>query len=932
MKKLRILIVLSFIISCLMILACCGTKKVDTPTNFKVDEATLSLSWDSVKDSRGYKILVNKEEYVSKAPSYPLDPLVPGEYVIEVQAISDNEELEDSDWATFEYTREVESGLSYSLINNNTEYEVKGLGSASGDVVIDDYYRGKPVTKIGDMAFANKSKEVRSVTLGKYIRSIGSRAFYNCSLMEGINFGEAPVTEIGAYAFQYCRTLTSVTLPKNLKEVSNSAFAYCRSLETIVLPDGLTSIGLSAFANCDKLDNVVIPDEVTSIGEYAFAENVSMKTVTIGNGVEVVPKYAFLNCSALTSISFGSGVKTIDEYAFSGCVTLPAIALPNSVETIGKGAFINCALLASIDLSDNLTSIGAGAFENTFAWLVLPGILSVDGWIIGYNANLGVPTEVTIPEGTIGIADRAFYKVDEKWTTSGWAIIFPSSVRYIGSYSFYQCEKLSAVEFGSGLKTVGAYAFAYCKYLNTVSAKEGLEVIDNYAFQACESLAKSGVFTVVDGQVMEAFPSTLKRIGTYAFEGTMAWNNSIALVIIGDWVVGVSESAAGSMESVHIDQQASGIRGIADYAFYGAMALNTVTIPETVKYIGRCAFYGCASLVNVTLPMSLEVIEEFTFYQCSFLSSIYIPQSVKRIGYSAFNKCYALQEVTIPAAVEEIDDFAFYKCNGITSLTFETENGESSLKSIGNRVFYQCTALTEVVLPNSLTEMGTHVFYKCIALNSVVLGDGLKEISDYTFYGCEALASVTMSDSIERIGSYAFRDCAAMTSIRLSNSLKDIGRYAFYGCAGLETVKLPDSVTTIHDYAFRNCNGLKGVILSDNITSMGKHVFNGSNNATFYVEYESKPMDWLGQWNSSRRTIVWGCTLSEDNSYVVSFVKTATSITYPVATNGMAAPTRDGFTFGGWTTTEGSTTADYTMENVKDAPNGTTLYAIWNQN
>lgn len=931
MKKFRILIVLSFIISCLMILACCGTKKVATPTNFQVDEATLSLSWDPVKESRGYKILVNKEEYVSKDPSYPLDPLVPGEYTIEVQAISDNEELEDSDWATFKYTREVESGLSYSLINNNTEYEVRGLGSASGDVVIDDYYRGKPVTKIGDMAFANKSKEIRTVTLGKYIRTIGSRAFYNCALMEGVTLSNS-VTEIGAYAFQGCRTLTIVTLPKNLKAISNYMFAYCRSLETVVMPDGLTAIGSYAFSNCDKLNNVVIPDGVTSIGEYAFAENVSLATVTIGNGVEVVPKYAFLNCSALTSISFGSGVKTIDEYAFSGCKTLPAVALPNSVETIGKGAFINCELLTSIDLSDNLTSIGAGAFEGTLPWLVLPGVLSVDGWIIGYNPNFGKPTEVTIPDGTIGIADRAFYQVDEEWTTSGWAIIFPSSVRYIGSYSFYQCEKLSAVEFGSGLKTVGSYAFAYCKYLNTVSAKEGLEVIDNYAFQACESLAKSGVFTVVDGQVMEAFPSTLKRIGTYAFEGTMAWNNSIALVIIGDWVVGVSDSATGSMESVHIDQQASGIRGIADYAFYGAMALNTVTIPETVKYIGRCAFYGCASLVNVTLPMSLEAIEEFTFYQCSVLSSIYIPQSVKRIGYSAFNKCYALQEVTIPAAVEEIDDFAFYKCSGISTLTFEMEDGVSSLKSIGNRVFYQCTALTEVVLPNSLTKMGTHVFYKCIALNSVVLGGNMKEISDYTFYGCEALANVTMSDSIERIGSYAFRDCAAMTSIRLSNSLKEISRYAFYGCDGLETVKLPNSLTTVSDYAFRNCDGLKSVILSTGITSMGKHVFNGSNSATFYIEYESKPMDWLGQWNSSRRPVVWGCTLSDDNSYVVSFVKTADSIVNPVATNGMAAPTRDGYTFGGWATTQGSTAAAYTMENVKDAANGTTLYAIWIQN
>ena len=187
-----------------------------------------------------------------------------------------------------------------------------------------------------------------------------------------------------------------------------------------------------------------------------------------------------------------------------------------------------------------------------------------------------------------------------------------------------------------------------------------------------------------------------------------------------------------------------------------------------------------------------------------------------------------------------------------------------------------------------------------------------------------------MSSSLEKIGNYAFRDCAALTSVEFNDGLKEIGRYAFYGCAGLESIALPNSVTTVADYAFRNCNGLKGVILSDNITSMGKHVFNGCNNATFYTEYASKPMDWLGQWNTSYRPVVWGCTLSEDNSYVVSFVKTATSISNSVASNGIAAPTREGYTFGGWTKTQGSKTADYTMETVATADNNTTLYAIWN--
>jgi uncharacterized repeat protein (TIGR02543 family) len=77
--------------------------------------------------------------------------------------------------------------------------------------------------------------------------------------------------------------------------------------------------------------------------------------------------------------------------------------------------------------------------------------------------------------------------------------------------------------------------------------------------------------------------------------------------------------------------------------------------------------------------------------------------------------------------------------------------------------------------------------------------------------------------------------------------------------------------------------------------------------------------------------VVWGCTLSEDGSYVVSFTKTASSISNPTATNGISAPYREGYTFGGWATVEGGT-ASYTAANVNSAADDTVLYAIWIEN
>jgi len=66
-----------------------------------------------------------------------------------------------------------------------------------------------------------------------------------------------------------------------------------------------------------------------------------------------------------------------------------------------------------------------------------------------------------------------------------------------------------------------------------------------------------------------------------------------------------------------------------------------------------------------------------------------------------------------------------------------------------------------------------------------------------------------------------------------------------------------------------------------------------------------------------------------DKTYVVSFTKSEGNIENSAANNGVSAPYRAGYVFGGWAVTEGGTTAAYTAANVNTAPNGTTLYAIW---
>ena len=81
---------------------------------------------------------------------------------------------------------------------------------------------------------------------------------------------EYNVTSIGNLAFEFCRSLTSVTIPDSVTSISWCAFSYCSSLTSIIIPEGVTSIGDRAFSGCSSLTSIIIPEGVTSIGEYAF--------------------------------------------------------------------------------------------------------------------------------------------------------------------------------------------------------------------------------------------------------------------------------------------------------------------------------------------------------------------------------------------------------------------------------------------------------------------------------------------------------------------------------------------------------------------------------------------------------------------------------------------------------------------------------------
>lgn len=266
----------------------------------------------------------------------------------------------------------------------------------------------------------------------------------------------------------------------------------------------------------------------------------------------------------------------------------------------------------------------------------------------------------------------------------------------------YPSQVLTAT-IGDCVEVVGENAFQDCYNLIDVYIPENITEICNYSFLDCRALTG---LTLHDG---------IESIGGRAFEGC---------------------------KSIQTLKLPANLTYLGGWAFQDCSGLTDVEISSGLTSILALTFGGCDALTSVTFAdnSQLTSIEQDVFVRCRSLSSITVPDSVTFIGHETFLGCINLRGFEIPSGVTGIENRLFQDCYNLTEI-----NIHSGITGIGAAAFFNCRSLSSVTIPDSVTFIGDWAFRDCSGLTSVEIGSGVTYIGDLAFFKCSGLTDITIN-------------------------------------------------------------------------------------------------------------------------------------------------------------------------------------------
>lgn len=309
------------------------------------------------------------------------------------------------------------------------------------------------------------------------------------------------------------------------------------------------------------------------------------------------------------------------------------------------------------------------------------------------------------------------------------------------------------------------------------------------------------------------------------------------------------------------------------YYMQGSPYSGAIAIPQTVELesteytvtaLAESAFEGCSTVTSLTLPPTIRTIGRYCFYNCTF-TMLQLPDSLRSIGSHAF--LYAsVGSLHLPACFEGYEECAFWARN-LTSITVDEANPR--YQSI-NGWLYSKDSLTLCIVPDGMSgavnvpafvrQLGKMAFGFCSRITSVSLHEGLTSIGDFAFNCCSAVDGIVIPSTVTHIGICPFSYCPQMdhlsiaegntryvmdglmvyssgydtlvschksgATVTLNPNVKVLG--GFENNTWVRNINIPEGVTDITDNCFNGCT-FTSIVLPSRLRSIGRKAFSENN-------------------------------------------------------------------------------------------------------
>lgn len=764
------------------------------------------------------------------------------------------------------------------------QYVSDGVGVFEGATNFSSLVVPERILAIGNNAF--KGCQMQSIKIENGVNSIGNNAFQNCNQLTTIDFTEPTnLKEIGDYAFAGCTYLGAVKVPDQVMKLGNYCFKDCTNMTAVningVGEDGntsLTTIGNGLFYNCISLSQVVFPERVSNIDSvhntcYGCSSMTYLGLPNNAGSADHVFKYDNVTgCNSLDTVKVPARELKLD----CGCKINESnsdIYTGNhqdydifSSENLGKNSAFEgdyevsdqfCIIAYSQSKAHNYTLCAHGK-ENKTHYNYAFGYLDsgYEGWyekiVDGYAFCVNENNELI-----------RFEKKDE--SSDGANVIIPDNIaKYhvarIATDTFQNNTAIKFLYIPASVSTIDANAFSGCTSLRTVKFDSAASVqqIGQDAFKTGVALAdvdkdKDGVpeenlcFIGDISSTSVPFTYAMSTANNYnapsaptqyiRYCSDFPQNLQIQLDVKKNANTNEIESATPMLVGVPTEEQLKG-NGSYSLSTYTGSSKYVRTQQQENDIVASANSKYRNNLSNPNTAIDLTEEEQGVI---DAVYHVHVPDGVTALKEDLFQNNTAVQSVILDT-VTEIPDQEFDGCTGLKTFIMK-ESGAEGGEVIGKRAFNNCTALTEVTLPGTVSTFTEAPFAGC------------KELTDVGFispggYACADGLLCSVDDSGNRTGVV---ECLESRGIKIGASkissselagITGIAPCAFQNCTGLREAYLDEiSATLIPDYCFDGATQLYYCSLSDSVKKIGKYAFRNTALSTIRIPGSVQSID-----------------------------------------------------------------------------------------